>query len=159
MPNLPPHPPKTDREKAEALSLCYQWIDEKRQAKQGGPHLGLDYDHPSWARWRSAARILNLPGRTAPSASWSRRWRKHQLLFADGRCPSRVQIDKLAAEQQAQGIYKVTALVRNAGYLPTFVSQRGQNPRVDDPLTAKLETAGPLRRGRRENRSSGRIQR
>ena len=38
---------KTDREKAEALSLCYQWIDENAKQNKAVPILGwTPYDHP-----------------------------------------------------------------------------------------------------------------
>ena len=119
---LPPHHPKTDREKAEALSLCYQWIDENAKQNKAVPILVGPYDHPSWARWRSAARILNLPRQNCPIGFLEQEVEKNtNFCLRMAAALPRVQIDKLAAEQQAQGIYKVTALVRNAGYLPTFV--------------------------------------
>lgn len=155
VPNVYPRTtPKTDREKAEALSLCYQWIDENAKQNKAVPILGwTPYDHPQLGKVEIGGPDFKFTWQNCPIGFLEQEVEKNtNFCLRMAAALPRVQIDKLAAEQQAQGIYKVTALVRNAGYLPTFVCNEAKTLGVDDPLTAKLETAGVLLSGEAEGK-------
>ncbi|MBQ4638292.1 MAG: zinc carboxypeptidase, partial [Clostridia bacterium] len=56
----------------------------------------------------------------------------------------KLSIDCMKAESQADGIYKITALVRNAGYLPTFVCNEAKKIKVDKAVIASLCVDGEV---------------
>lgn len=73
------------------------------------------------------------------------------VLRAMGTAP-RIEIDQPTAEPISDGLYKVSAIVQNTGFLPTNVSERARDSGVAKPVEAeiKLESADSLVSGKPE---------
>lgn len=55
-----------------------------------------------------------------------------------------VEIEELKSVKQADGIYKVEALISNTGYLPTYLSEEAKSLKADKEIEVKLEGAPSL---------------
>ena len=53
-----------------------------------------------------------------------------QFTLAHALMSPRLGIRKATAEKQADGVYKITVVVSNGGFLPTYTSKRAQSRKV-----------------------------
>lgn len=86
--------------------------------------------------WDTVFTFQNPPGPmleevTAPNARF--------VLRAMGTAP-RLQIREATAEALGDGVYKVSALIQNTGYLPTYVSEQAKKAGYAKPAKVKIDT-------------------
>ena len=56
----------------------------------------------------------------------------------------KLKIDSLVSEKAGEGVYKVTAVISNVGYLPTFVCNEAKRLKVDKELVIKADMDGEI---------------
>ncbi len=144
--------PLTDAESAERMYKVYQWVDANVKNNKAVPIMEwTEFDHPQLGKVEIGGLDYKFNWQNCPSGYLEQEVEKNtNFCLRMAQTLPKLMIQSLTAEQQADGIYKVTALVRNAGYLPTFVCNEAKKIKVDQPLMAVLKTDAELLSGKAE---------
>lgn len=139
--SLWPRRPKSQKEQEEELLKLLAWND--RELGGQGFERWHPFNHPQLGPveiggWRTKFVVQNAPP-----------------LFLEGECHKnamfairaalalpRLELDKVTAEKISEGVYRVSAVVVNAGYLPTSGSYQAQNLNKAEPLYARIDGEG-----------------
>ncbi|HEU5090239.1 MAG TPA: M14 family metallopeptidase [Roseiflexaceae bacterium] len=62
-----------------------------------------------------------------------------RFLIAHARMMPRMHLRELSVEAQAEGLYRVRAVLANAGYLPTYTSEQARNRNASRPIEVRLD--------------------
>jgi murein tripeptide amidase MpaA len=62
-----------------------------------------------------------------------------EFVIAQALMSPRLELRQAAAEQVAEGVYRVRAVAANSGYLPTYVSRKAQEINAVRPIEVRLE--------------------
>ena len=145
VPNVYPRTtPLTDAQAAERMYLCYQWIDANVKNNKDIPIMPwTEFDHPQLGKIEIGSLDYKYTWQNCPVGFLEQEVEKNTrfCIRMAATCPH-LNVDSLTAEKQADGVYKITALVRNQGYLPTFVCNEAKRLQVDKPLIVNLTTEG-----------------
>ena len=138
------HPPEDDLAMLKVL-------DEELGGEGFKPWTS--FEHPQLGQvdiggWDDVFTIANPPGPmlesvTGPNAKF--------VLRAMGTAP-RLEIREAKAESLGGDLHRVTALVQNTGFLPTYVSEQGKKTGANKPVKVSLEISegGEIVSGARE---------
>ena len=144
-------PPETDAAMLKVLDDELGGAGFKPWTAFEHPQLGL----VEIGGWDQHFVFQNPPGPmleevTAPNARF--------VLRAMGTAP-RLEIREATAEALGNGVYKVSVLVQNTGYLPTYVSEQAKKVDVNKPVKVTLDVGegGEIVSGQRE-REVGHLQ-
>jgi len=136
-----PRRPKSPKEQDEDFLKMLAWNDRELGGK--GWESWRPFDHPQLGPveiggWHSKFVAQNAP-----------------FLFLEGECHKnmrfslramaclpRLEMGKVAAKKLGEGVYEVSALVKNIGYLPTFGSYQAQVVNKGEPLEAEVRGDG-----------------
>lgn len=153
-----PRRPKSPKEQDEEFSKLLAWNDRELGGKGWEPWR--PFNHPQLGSveiggWHSKFVVQNAPVLFLPAEC-------HKNMAFSLRamaCLPRLELDKVAARSLGEGVYEVSALVRNAGYLPTFGSYQAQAVNKAEPIEVEIlgaaEVAGKAKKqiGHLEGRS------
>lgn len=153
IPDVHPRKPETPQQQLEHALACFKWLDENVKDYPGGSPFKpwTKFDHPQLGTVEIGSVDVKFTLQNCPPGYLEQEVEKNtraQLRFAQA-LPHLV-IEQMQAEQQAEGVYQVTALVANQGYLPTFLTNEAKSLKVDQPLVARVSTEGQLLTGKAE---------
>jgi murein tripeptide amidase MpaA len=115
-----------------------KWNDEKLGGK--GFTAWHEVEHPQLGRvevggWDGKRYMQNAP----PEELREICERSAEFTLAHALMSPRIYLKKSSVEKRAEGIYALSALVANEGFLPTYTSKRAQQRKLVRPLEVKLE--------------------
>lgn len=144
--------PITDAEAAERMYKCYQWIDENVKNNKAVPITEwTEFEHPQLGKVEIGGLDFKFTWQNCPNGYLEQEVQKNtNFCLRMAQTLPKLSIDSFSAEQNAEGVYTVTAKVRNAGYLPTFICNEAKRLKVDNPLMAALSTGAELLSGKME---------
>lgn len=153
IPDEHPKKPETPQQQLRLTLACFKWLDEHVPDYPGGCPIKpwTAFDHPQLGRVEIGSADFKFTFQNCPPGYLEQEVEKNtraQLRLAQAL--PHLAIDTLESVQQAPGVYRVTALVSNSGYLPTFVCDEAKNLRTDRPLKATVRVAGELLAGQAE---------
>ncbi|MDL2216036.1 M14 family metallopeptidase, partial [Ruminococcaceae bacterium OttesenSCG-928-N02] len=152
VPNVYPRTiPMTDEEGAQQMYLCYKWIDENVRENVAVPILPwTEFEHPQLGKVEIGSLDFKYNWQNCPVGYLQAEVEKNtNFCLRMAQTLPRVKITSFEAQQTQPGVYKVKALVQNAGYLPTFVSNEALRLKVAPAFTAQLHTgAGEILAGK-----------
>ncbi len=114
-----------------------RWNDEKLGGRAFIPWR--EFDHPQLGRvevggWDSKNYITNAPLEYLPDLC-----EKHCLFtLAHALMSPRIALRRADVHRQAADLYKITVVVANEGFLPTYTSKRAQERRIVRPIEVRL---------------------
>lgn len=128
-----------------------EWNDKELKGKAFIPWH--EFDHPQLGKveiggWDTKNYWTNIPAKYLPEIC-----EKHcQFTLAHALMSPRLEFRKSAVEKQADGVYKVTVVVANKGFLPTYTSRKAQERKIVRPTEARinLPEGGKLILGKRD---------
>ena len=126
------------------MYLCFKWIDANVKNNKAIPILPwTEFDHPQLGKIEIGSLDYKYTWQNCPVGFLEQEVEKNTnfCIRMAATCPH-LNVDSLTAEKQAEGVYKITALVRNLGYLPTFVCNEAKRLKVDKELIATLTIDG-----------------
>ena len=148
VPNVYPRTkPLTPKEQEDQEYLCYKWIDENvPEVKSGKPiKEWTEFDHPQLGKVEIGSVDFKYTWQNCPPGYLEREVKKNTAFcLRMAMTLPKLTIDSLKAEKEAEDIYKITAVVSNIGYLPTFVCNEAKSLKVDKPLTADIAFEGEV---------------
>ncbi len=146
--------PITDEEAAERMYKCYHWVDENVKSWNATPIIPwTPFEHPQLGTVEIGGIDFKFNWQNCPQGYLEQEVEKNtNFCIRMAQTLPKLNIQSLSAEEQAPGVYKVTALVRNSGYLPTFVCNEAKRLKVDQPLNAVLTHSGQLLSGKVEEK-------
>ena len=148
VPNVYPRTkPLTPKEQEDQEYLCYKWIDENvPEVKSGKPiKEWTEFDHPQLGKVEIGSIDFKYTWQNCPPGYLEREVEKNTAFcLRMAMTLPKLTIDSLKAEKEADDIYKITAVVSNIGYLPTFVCNEAKSLKVDKPLTADIAFEGEV---------------
>lgn len=128
-----------------------RWNDEELEGK--GFIAWREFDHPQLGKveiggWDTKNYFTNAPPRYLPQICEQ----NCQFTLAHALVSPRLEVRKLSAEKEAEGVYKITAVVANAGFLPTYTSKKAEERKIVRPIEARINVpeGGKLISGKRE---------
>ena len=145
--------PITDAESAERMYKVYQWVDENVKNNKAVPiKEWTEFEHPQLGKVEIGGLDFKFNWQNCPMGYLEQEVEKNtNFCLRMAQTLPKLSVQSLTAEEQAEGVYKVTALVRNAGYLPTFVCNEAKKLKVDQPLLAVLDTKATFLSGKAED--------
>lgn len=116
-----------------------EWNDSKLDGK--GFVAWREFDHPQLGKveiggWDNKNYWQNAPAEYLPEICE----KSCQFTLAHALMSPRLEVEA-SVEKEAEGIYKVYAVVRNMGFLPTYTSKRAQARKIVSPI--KVEVSLP----------------
>jgi hypothetical protein len=138
-PTIPDPPPDRPKPPAEGEARWLYWNDHVLGGRAFAPLR--PFDHPSLGRveiggWKPGVR-LNPPIEQVEAITAG-----HVAFLKDlGRQFAALAVPEVKAEAQGGGLFRVTAVVENGGYLPTALAQ-GVRTRQADPVLVRLKADG-----------------
>ena len=141
--------PVSDAEQAERTYLCYQWIDKNVKNNKAQPIMPwTEFDHPQLGKVEIGGPDYKFTWQNCPTGFLEQEVEKNvNFCLRMAWTLPHLQMDSFTAEKQAEGVYQITAVVRNAGYLPTFVCNEAKSLGADENLKAKLTVDGTVLTG------------
>ena len=114
-----------------------KWNDEKTGGKAF--HPWREFDHPQLGKveiggWDSKNYIQNAPAEYLPELCE----KQCSFTLAHALMSSRLEFASTDVEQHGDGVYKVSVVVANRGFLPTFTSKRAQDRKVVRPIEVSM---------------------
>ncbi|MFL5735296.1 MAG: M14 family metallopeptidase [Chloroflexia bacterium] len=115
-----------------------KWNDEALEGKAFVPWR--EFEHPQLGKleiggWDDAFYTTNAPAQYLEEICE----RCSQFTLAHALMGPRLGFRRTLAEKQAEGVYKVTAVVANSGFLPTYTSVRAQERKMVRPIEVRIE--------------------
>jgi murein tripeptide amidase MpaA len=114
-----------------------KWNDEKT----GGNafHAWREFDHPQLGKveiggWDTKNYIQNAPAEYLPELCE----KQCSFTLAHALMSSRLELARTDVEKHGDGVYKVSVVVANRGFLPTYTSKRAQDRKVVRPIEVSL---------------------
>lgn len=128
-----------------------EWNDKELGGKAFIPWR--EFEHPQLGRveiggWDTKNYWTNVPAQYLPEIC-----EKHcQFTLAHALMSPRLEFRRSEVEKQADGVYKVSVVVANKGFLPTYTSRKAQERKIVRPTEARivLPEGGKLVLGKRE---------
>ncbi len=146
VPNVYPRTnPKTPAEVEEEQYLCYKWIDEHvPQVKSGKPiKEWTEFDHPQLGKVEIGSIDFKYTWQNCPPGYLEQEVEKNTAFcIRMAQTLPKLKIESVASEKVDEGTFKVTALVSNEGYLPTFVCNEAKRLKVDKELKVDVDYYG-----------------
>lgn len=98
-----------------------------------------EFTHPQLGRveiggWDTKNYWTNAPARYLPELCE----RHCEFTLAHALMSPRLELRKTAVEKEAEGVYKISAVVANKGFLPTYTSLRAKERGIVRPITARI---------------------
>lgn len=119
------------REREEDDLKVLRWIDEN------SPESFLPwtaFDHPQLGEVEIGGMNVKYVSQNPPRAFLEQECRKNMLAsLVNAAALPRLELTEFDSERLADGLYRVWAVVRNAGWLPTRVTSRGTSPQTRPP--------------------------
>ena len=135
----------------ERFNANMKWV------KENAPQYFSDwkeYDHPSFGKVELGGFNTKFTQQNPPENMLAQECEhdtKFNIRFI--KTMPKLKIDTLESEDLGNGVYKVTAVVGNTGYLPTNLTDEAVNLKVNKPVTAAI-SGGKLLSGK-ENEEIG----
>jgi murein tripeptide amidase MpaA len=114
-----------------------KWNDEKTGGKAFQPWR--EFDHPQLGKveiggWDTKGYIQNAPPDYLPELC------EKQCAFtlAHALMSPRLEFKEARVEEQNEGVYKLSIVVANRGFLPTYTSQRAQERKAVRPIEVSV---------------------
>lgn len=155
IPDEHPKKPEPPEQQLKTTLACFKWVDEHVTDYPGGCPIKpwTPFDHPQLGKVEIGSADFKFTFQNCPPGYLEQEVEKNtraQLRLAQAL--PQLAIERLTAREQAPGVYQVTALVSNTGYLPTFVCDEARHLGTDHPLTATVRVEGELLSGETECR-------
>ena len=114
-----------------------KWNDEKLGGKAF--YAWQEFDHPQLGKveiggWDTKNYWTNAPAEYLPELCEQ----NCRFTLAHALMSPRLALKVAEVEKQATGVYKITVVVDNRGFLPTYTSKRAQQRKVVRPIEAKI---------------------
>ena len=128
-----------DRDAVETPKVL-AWIDENLGRDTFKPWT--EVDHPQLGKVEIGGICHKFVTQNCP-LPYLEQEAVHQTMFLlkDARTLPRIAIDSVSAEKVAPGIYRVSAVVGNHGYLPNYLTNQGKKLGRNHPITVTLDGA------------------
>lgn len=129
-----------------------QWNDEKLGGKAFAPWR--EVEHPQLGRVEVGGWDMKNYWTNAPPEYLQEMCEQNcQFTLAHALTSPRLEIRRADVEKEADGVYKLTVIVANKGFLPTYTSKRAQERKIVRPteVTINLPAGGKLLVGKRED--------
>lgn len=153
VPNVYPRStPMTPKEAEDQMYLCYKWVDENvPSVKTGKPIKEWTwFDHPQLGKVEIGSIDFKYTWQNCPPGYLEQEVEKNTAFcLRMATTLPKLTVDSLTAEKAGEGVYKVTALVSNIGYLPTFVCNEAKKLKIDQPLTVTADFDGEVVMGKK----------
>ena len=136
------HSQETDAKKMERLSAIMKWV------KENAPESYMEwqpYDHPQFGKVEIGGFDSKFTHQNPPAHLLQAECEhdtKFNIRFA--KAMPHLVIDSLKSEEAGAGVYKVTAVVGNKGYLATNLTDEAINIKVAKPVMASISGAEVL---------------
>ncbi len=143
--------PKTDAQEAEDMHLVYKWIDENCPELPSGKPIKdwTEFDHPQLGKVEIGGMDFKNTWQNCPPGFLEQEVEKNTNFCVRMAMTLPVLVvDKLDSEKLGEGVYKVTAKVSNAGYLPSFVCNEAKRLKVDKEIQVKAVVDGEFVMGK-----------
>lgn len=146
--------PISDAEAAERMYKCYQWIDENVKNNKAVPIVDwTEFEHPQLGKVEIGGLDFKFTWQNCPNGYLEQEVQKNtNFCLRMAQTLPKLSIDAMTAEQNAEGVYTISAKVRNSGYLPSFICNEAKRLKVDQPLMAILSTDAELLSGKAEEK-------
>ena len=155
VPNVYPRStPMTDAESENQMHLVYKWIDENVPMLASGKPIKewTEFDHPQLGKIEIGGIDFKYTWQNCPPGYLEQEVEKNtNFCLRMAQTLPKLTVDCLKAEKVTDGVYKVSAKVSNAGYLPTFVCNEAKRLKVDQPLTVTAAVDGEIISGKAED--------
>lgn len=133
-------PDKETPEKAlERFNACMKWV------KENAPQYFSDwqeYDHPSFGKVELGGFNYKFTHQNPPENLLVKECEndtRFNIRFA--KAMPKLKIDSLVKEDIGNGVYRITAVVGNTGYLPTNLSDEAVKLKVNKPVAVTIKGA------------------
>jgi murein tripeptide amidase MpaA len=114
-----------------------KWNDEKLGGKAF--HPWREFDHPQLGKVEIGGWDNKNYWTNAPAEYLEEMCEQHsKFTLAHALMSPHLHIKKATAEKQTDGLYKMTVVVTNAGFLPTYTSKRAMARKVVRPIEARV---------------------
>ncbi len=137
--------PRTDDTLVEDMYLCYQWLDANAPTIPSGPSImeWTTIDHPQLGAVEIGGADFKYTWQNCPPSYLEAEMEKNTAFcLRMAQTAPKLVIDSFTSEGISPDVYKLTAKVSNAGYLPTFVCNEAKAIGVDKELEATLNLDG-----------------
>lgn len=113
------------------------WNDEKMGGKAFLPWR--EFEHPQLGKVEIGGWDTKNYWQNAPTEYLQEMCEQHcRFTLSHALMSSRLYFKEAAVERQADGVYKISAVVSNRGFLPTYTSKRAQARKMVRPMEARL---------------------
>lgn len=121
----------------ERFNACMKWVREN--APQYFSEW-QEYDHPAFGKVELGGFNCKFTQQNPPENLLLQECEndtKFNIRFA--KAMPKLKIDTLESEDLGNGVFRITAIIGNTGYLPTNLTDEAVNLKVNKPVTAAIE--------------------
>ena len=137
--NYPPIP-LTDDEQEEDMYKYMKWIDENLNGE--GYLTWTKFDHPQLGEVEIGGFDQKKVTQNCPIPFLTQELQKHTDFYLRGvRTLPHIEFEKVEKEEIADGVWKLSVVVGNTGFMPTYVFHEGLKNRKLKHVTVALEGA------------------
>lgn len=138
-----PRRPKSSKEQDEEFLKLLAWNDRELGGKGWEPWR--PFNHPQLGEVEIGGWHTKFVVQNAPPLFLEAECHKNMLFSLRAMaCLPRLSIDKVEAKSLGDGVYEVSGVVRNLGYLPSFGSYQAQLVNKAEPLMAEIAGAASV---------------
>ena len=134
-------PPKEDISEEERLEDEYkvlQWLDANLEPEEGFKPW-TEYDHPQLGKVEIGGVYAKFVEQNPPKKLLQQEVEKHvRFMLREVKALPWVQFDRVQTKALAEGLYEVTAVVGNTGFMPTYVFREGLKNKALKGLTVEI---------------------
>ena len=116
---------ETQKESIERFNACREWVKKNAPADYVEWH---EYDHPYFGKVELGGFNYKFTHQNPPASFLNELMEQStRFLIRFAKSMPCLVVDSVTAEKESEGIYKVTAVIGNTGYLPTNISDEALN--------------------------------
>jgi hypothetical protein len=122
-------------------NIAMEWNDKELDGE--GFVNWTKYNHPQYGEVEIGGWNSNYFVQNPPSKFMEEEWKKNCLFeLKHAELLPLIKIEKIDKESLGDNLYRLTAVVVNEGFLPTYVTQKAIQNRLAEPVVATLKLVG-----------------
>lgn len=147
-PVFPPKENMTEEERAGNEYKILRWLDANLSPEEGFLPW-TPYCHPQLGPVEIGGINSKFTEQNPPIPFLEQELEKHvRFMLREVKALPRVQFDRVTSKQIAGDLYRIEAVIGNAGFMPTYIFREGLKNKALKPLTAALSGYDELIEGK-----------
>lgn len=148
--SFPPKPNVSDEEQFQHALKYVQWIDRENDGE--GIKDWTEFEHPQLGLVEIGGIDYKRVVQNPPPKFLPQELKKHsRFMLRQLKTLPQISFDPAKVEKLAEGVYKIEAVVRNTGYLSSYVFKEGLKLKNMKPLTVAIDGCEIITGKAREN--------